>query len=200
MSQSNPEVGWYALNPLWEGGEDVVEKGLPHEELAPAWQIMLLGDLSPTRHLKLLTGEPIAVDVIDLSPIGSDPDGIPELIRDIPVPRIRRQVWLCTASGQRLGYASSWWDAGRMDAYLQEKSIPIWDNLVRLRTELYRDIRKIQYGDSFPLEEAFDQKGPFWGRYYFFFYQQKPLTLIYEVFSPYLDKYLGRCRSFSYIS
>ncbi len=43
--------GWYALDPFWEGGPEIVEKGLPHEELAPAWQILLLGDLSPTRHL-----------------------------------------------------------------------------------------------------------------------------------------------------
>jgi len=192
-----PRPDWFALTPLWEGGEEVVEQGLPHDELAPSWQIMILGDLSPTRHLKLLTGEPIRVEVIDMSPIGSDPDGIPDLIAGIPAPRIRRQVWLCTAAGQRLAYASSWWDQERFDHYLREKHLPIWDNLVRLRTELYRDIRRIQFGESPYLEEGFSEKGPFWGRFYYFYFQQKPLTLIYEVFSPYLGRYLGRCRSFS---
>ena len=33
---------------------------------------MLLGDGSPTRHLELLTGEPVEVDVIDMSLIGMD--------------------------------------------------------------------------------------------------------------------------------
>lgn len=192
-----PKTVWFSLSPLWEGGPDVVEQGLPHDELAPAWQIMILGELSPTRHLKLLTGETIRVEVIAMSPIGSDTDGIPELIEGIPAPRIRRQVWLCTVSGQRLAYAASWWDQDRFDHYLREKNLPIWDNLVRLRTELYRDIRKIQYGESSYLEEGFGEKGPFWGRFYYFFYQQKPLTLIYEVFSPCLSIYLGRARRFS---
>jgi len=52
---------WYPLNTSWQGGEDIVQKGLPHTLLAPAWQILLLGDGSPTRHLQLMTGEPIPV-------------------------------------------------------------------------------------------------------------------------------------------
>lgn len=98
---------WYALKPLWEGGEDIVQAGLPHRQLAPAWQVLLLGDGSPTRHLKLLAREQIEVDVIDMSPIGSSEDGAPQRIQAVPLPRLRRQVWLRTASGQRLAYAVS---------------------------------------------------------------------------------------------
>ena len=47
---------WHFLDILWEGNELVVKQGLPHQQLAPAWQILLLGDGSPTRHLQLLTG------------------------------------------------------------------------------------------------------------------------------------------------
>ncbi len=187
---------WFALDPLWEGGEDVIENGLPHEELAPPWQILILGDFSPTRHFKLLTGEPIKVDMIDMSPTGTSTDRAPDLIKELQAPRVRRQVWLCTSRGRRLGYAVSWWEAGQVDDFLQKKSMPIWVNLSRLRTELFRDIKKIQYGNSAALEEAFGEKGPFWSRYYLFYYQKKPLTLIYEVFSPYLTKYLGQCRRF----
>jgi chorismate--pyruvate lyase len=200
MNSPRPQTSWHALEPLWEGGSEIVEQGLPHDELAPAWQILILGDISPTRHLRLLTGEPTQVDVIDMSPIGTESDGIPDLLHDVPAPRFRRQVWLQTASGQRLGYAVSWWEASHIDRYLQKRSLPIWENLSRLRTELYRDIQKIQYGQSAPLEEAFGQKGPFWGRYYLFYHQGKPLTLIYEVFSPYLTRYLGRGRLFSLIT
>lgn len=187
---------WYALDPLWEGGEDVIANGLPHEELAPAWQVLILGDFSPTRHFKLLTGEPIKVDVIDMSSIGMDTDCAPALIHDVPAPRVRRQVWLCSTQGQRLGYAVSWWESSQVDDFLQKKSLPIWENLSRLRTELFRDIKIVQYGNSASLEEAFGQKGPFWSRYYLFYYHKRPLTLIYEVFSPYLTKYLGQCRVF----
>ena len=183
---------WYALSPLWQGGKDTVEKGLPHRKLAPTWQILLLGDGSPTRHLKLLTTEKIEVDVIDMSLIGIDNDNAPMAIKAVPEPRLRRQVWLKTASGQRLAYATSWWDADHVDEYLQNRSLPIWESLSRLHTELYRDIQGIYYGNCQPLELAFGEKGPFWDRHYLFWHNGKPLTLIYEVFSPYLEKYLGK--------
>ncbi len=176
---------------MWQGDETDVQQGLPHHQLAPAWQILLLGDGSPTRHLKLLTGEPTEVDVIDMSLIGMNSDSAPELIQVVPGPRLRRQVWLRTASGQRLAYAASWWDASHVDEYLQNRSLPIWDNLTRLHTELYRDVQGLYWGHCQALEEAFEHKGPFWGRHYLFWHNGQPLTLIYEVFSPYLTRYLG---------
>jgi chorismate--pyruvate lyase len=185
---------WYALNASWQGGEDVVQKGLPHSLLAPAWQILLLGDGSPTRHLQLMTGEPTEVDVIDMSLVGTSADGAPRQIEAVPGPRLRRQVWLRTASGQRLAYATSWWEASHVDEYLQNKSLPIWASLAKLRTELYRDVQGVYYGDSAALESAFGESGPFWGRHYLFWHYGRPLTLIYEVFSPYLTKYLGPMR------
>ena len=182
---------WHCLTPLWEGGEESVKSGLPHTQLAPAWQMLLLGDGSPTRHLKLLTGEPIEVDVLDMSLIEMDHDGAPQQIQIIPAPRIRRQVWLRTASGQRLAYAVSWWDANFVDDYLQNRSLPIWDSLSKIHAELYRDVQGLYYGSCAALEQGFDQPGPLWGRHYLFWHSKKPLTLIYEVFSPYLQKYLG---------
>lgn len=186
---------WYALQVLWQGDEAVVKQGLPHDQLSPAWQILMLGDGSPTRHLQLLTREPTEVDVIDMSPIGLDCDGAPPLIEYVPGPRIRRQVWLRTASGQRLAYAASWWEASHVDEYLKNRSLPIWASLAQLRTELYRDIQGIYYGYSEPLEQAFGERGPFWGRHYLFWHHGRPLTLIYEVFSPYLTQYLGPMRA-----
>ncbi len=185
------KMSWYALDPIWQGDELTVQQGLPHQQLSPAWQLMLLGDGSPTRHLQLLTGEPTEVDVIDMSAIEMDKDHAPELIAAIPGPRLRRQVWLRTASGQRLAYATSWWEASHVDEYLQNRSLPIWASLAKLRTELYRDVQGIYYGNSPELEIAFGEPGAFWGRHYLFWHHGQPLTLIYEVFSPYLCKYLG---------
>lgn len=184
-------VAWHRLTPIWQGGEEVLQSGLPHAQLAPTWQMLLLGDGSPTRHLQLLTGEPTEVDVIDMSLLGMDSDNAPQLIQAVPGPRLRRQVWLRTASGQRLGYASSWWEASHVDEYLQNRSLPIWASLARVRTELYRDVQGIYYGYSEALQSGFDEIGPFWGRHYLFWHHGQPLTLIYEVFSPYLTKYLG---------
>lgn len=190
----SPELktSWHALNPLWQGDEALVQQGLPHRQLAPAWQMLLLGDGSPTRHLQLLTGEATEVDVIDMSLIGMNEDHAPELIQAIPGPRLRRQVWLRTASGQRLAYATSWWEASHVDEYLENRSLPIWASLAKLRTELYRDVQGVYYGHSSALEIAFGETAPFWGRHYLFWHHGQPLTLIYEVFSPYLRKYLGQ--------
>ena len=185
-------TSWNALTPIWQGGSEVVKTGLPHQQLAPAWQMLLLGDGSPTRHLQLLTGEPTEVDVIDMSAIGMDNDGAPNSLQVVPGPRIRRQVWLRTASGQRLAYATSWWEARNVDEYLENKSLPIWASLAKLRTELYRDVRGIYYGESPALAQAFGETGPFWGRHYLFWHRGEPLTLIYEAFSPYLQRYLGK--------
>ena len=182
---------WHRLTTLWQGGEEIIQQGLPHTQLAPAWQLLLLGDGSPTRHLQLLTSEPTEVDVSDMSNIGMDSDAAPDLIQAVPGPRLRRQVWLRTTSGQRLAYATSWWEASHVDEYLQNRELPIWASLTRLRTELYRDVQGIHYGNSVALELAFAQIGPFWGRHYLFWHHGQPLTLIYEVFSPYLTKYLG---------
>jgi len=194
LSKAPTSSDWYALDPVWEAGEDLVARGLPHQQLAPPWQMLLLGDGSPTRHLQLLTGEPTEVDVLDMSPTGgedTEADNAPAPIQMVPGPWVRRQVWLRTASGQRLAYATSWWEASHVDDYLQNRSLPIWASLARLRTELYRDVRGLHYGHSEPLELAFGQCGPFWGRHYLFWHHGRPLTLIYEVFSPYLTRYLG---------
>ncbi|BBA79635.1 hypothetical protein RGRSB_1159 [cyanobacterium endosymbiont of Rhopalodia gibberula] len=182
---------WHALDIIWKGGEEQVKRGLPHHQLSPAWQILLLGDGSPTRNLQLLTTENTEIDLIDMSLIDKSGDGAPVQIEKVLEPRLRRQVWLRTASGQILAYAASWWNANHIDKYLHNRSLPIWDSLSRSYTELYRDIQGIYYGNSSALEEAFGEKGPFWGRHYLFWHNRKPLTLIYEVFSPYLRKYLG---------
>lgn len=182
---------WHRLTPIWQGGEEIVKKGLPHAQLSPLWQMLLLGDGSPTRQVQMLTGEPTEVDVIDMSAIALDLDGAPDVIQAIPGPRLRRQVWVRTASGQRLYYATSWWEASHVDEYLKNRSLPIWASLTQLRTELYRDVQGIYCGNNEALEAGFNQKGPFWGRHYLFWHNGQPLTLIYEVFSPYLTKYLG---------
>jgi chorismate lyase len=191
LAIASAPLDWYALDPIWQGDQVAIQAGLPHEWLPPAWQVIILGDGSPTRHLQLLTGEPTAVDVIDMSAIGSDLDQAPAGIASIPGPRLRRQVWLRTESGQRLAYATSWWEARLVDQYLQDRSLPIWASLAKLRVELYRDIQGVYCGHSPSLEAAFGEVGPFWGRYYLFWHDGQPLAMIYEVFSPYLQRYLG---------
>ncbi|MBW4424794.1 MAG: chorismate lyase [Nostoc desertorum CM1-VF14] len=190
-SESVCNTMWHCLIPVSQGGKEIVQQGLPHIQLAPIWQLLLLGDGSLTRHLQLLTGERTEVDLIDMSEIGINSDGAPKAIQLLGRPRIRRQVWLRKVCGQRLAYTTSWWTANHVNEYLQKNNLPIWESLTSQRIEFYRDVQGIHYGKSVALELAFGQTGPFWGRHYLFWHQGQPLTLIYEVLSPYLRKYIG---------
>jgi chorismate lyase len=131
-------LDWQRLDMSWVGDQVGLLHGVPRHLLTPPWQVLVLGDGSMTRHLQLLTGESIEVDVFDMSLIGLDNDHASDLIQAVPGPRLRRQVWLKTASGQRVAYATSWWEASHVDEYLHNRSIPIWSSLANLRMELYR--------------------------------------------------------------
>ncbi|GIL89190.1 hypothetical protein Vretimale_18614 [Volvox reticuliferus] len=90
-----------------------------------------------------------------------------------------------------LVYASSWWNAETIDEYLRDKSKPIWVSLSQGHVELYREVHALFRGDNPQLAGLLGCPGPFWGRQYIFWSGGKPLTLIYEVFSPRLEQYLG---------
>ena len=68
---------------------------------------MLLGDGSPTRHLQLLTGQPVAVDLIAMEPEAELPTNAPPEVAELQAPLLRRQVWL-TCGGMPLAWAESW--------------------------------------------------------------------------------------------
>ncbi|APB34165.1 hypothetical protein GlitD10_1839 [Gloeomargarita lithophora Alchichica-D10] len=178
---------WFRLACAWEGEESDLPAGMA----SPWWRLLLLSDGSLTRHLQFITGQEILVQVMDMSPVGWVQDGAPAELSQIPGPWVRRQVWLQTQGGERLVYATSWWPAGLVDQYLQNRDWPIWTSLRELRLELYRDIRRLYYGESGALAQEFASGGSFWGRHYLFWHQGQPLTLIYEVLSPRLSRYLG---------
>ena len=67
----------------------------------------------------------------------------------------------------------------------------MWMNLSDKRTELFREVRRMYLGDSVALENAWGVRGPFWARHYIFWAGNRPLCVIYEVFSPTLEAYLG---------
>ncbi|ETV94883.1 hypothetical protein, variant [Aphanomyces invadans] len=157
-----------------------------------SWTLFLLGDGSPTYQLGLLTGFKTEVDVIDFSCINGSLDNAPSDIAEIREPRHRRQVWLRNTNGERLGYAASWWSSGDIDSIFgQNRTFPIGSSIKANKKELFRDMKSVFHGRSAALEKEFGHPGPFWGRSYLFWQGGKPLTLIYEVFSPALCKYLG---------
>ena len=180
--------------PMWQGSETDIRQGLPFNLLSPTWQMFLLGDGAPTRHLQLLTQSDISVDVIAMTEIGDDDDHAPSDISLIAGPRIRRQIWLRSQqTGEIFSHATSWWSVATMQKYLQDPSLPIWVSLNQKYTELYRDLKGIYKGACPKLAEAFGypEVDSFRGRHYLLWHGGEPITMLYEVYSPAIGKYLG---------
>ena len=116
--------------------------------------------------------------------------GAPPEVAHLAEPLLRRQVWL--ACGDRtLGWAESWWNQAEAEAHLQDRRLPIWRSLTAGRAELFREVDGFGQVQETWLEERFGCAGPFWSRHYRFFRQGRELTVIREVFSPALERWLG---------
>lgn len=181
----SPEVLWQA--PF----QEVVDgHGGAGRALSGPWRLMLLGDGSPTRHLELLTGLPLEVELIAMAP---DPDpgpAAPAEIGELPGRLLRRQVWL-RCGGETLAWAESWWNLEAAIAHLTNRHQPIWRSLTSDRAELFREVDGLAQVQAGWLEQRFVERGPFWSRHYRFFRGGQPLTVIREVFSPALRRWLG---------
>ena len=153
---------------------------------------MLLGDGSPTRHLRLLTGHPVAVELIAMAAEagGQASAGCPREVKELTPPLLRRQVWL-NCGEQTLAWAESWWNQDEANQHLQDRNLPIWLSLTQGRSELFREVDGLALVHEPWLENRFGYSGPFWSRHYRFFRQGRELTVIREVFSPALEEWLG---------
>ena len=182
----------------------------PRVLLPPAWRMLLFGDGSPTRLLSLLTGAPLVVSVIGMEALGGDagleallPAAAVEEARAVAAPRVQRRVWLETPSGQRLGYASSWWNQGDLEALLPNVAEPIGSALAVKRREIHRELLCVVHAVGHPgLEQALGLprtagserdlealpagqdwgQSELWGRWYVMRQGGRPLCIIHEVF------------------
>jgi chorismate-pyruvate lyase len=181
--QSSPQV-------LWQASHDEVLRSRAASQLGGAWKLLLLGDGSPTRHLELLTGLSVEVELIAMAPDPHPALEAPCQVSELVSPLLRRQVWLCCGA-ETLGWAESWWTLDQAHNHLQDLRQPIWRNLTAGRTELFREVDGLAQVNSPWLHDRFGHPGPYWSRNYRFFRQGRALTVIREVFSPVLERWLG---------
>ncbi len=161
--------------------------------LSGPWRLLLLGDGSPTRHLESLTGLPVRIELIAMTPQAQPhQDGArpPAEVAELALPLLRRQVWL-RCGDHTLAWAESWWNQGQADAHLRQRDQPIWNSLTSNRAELFREVDGLALVQAPWLVNRFGHGGPFWSRHYRFFRGGQPLTVIREVFSPDLEQWLG---------
>ncbi len=177
-------------NPIWEALTESVLCGKVPIQLPGAWQLMLLGDGSPTRHLSLLTGHEVQVELIAMQLEELPNKAAPQEVKELRKPLLRRQVWL-KCDSHSLAWAESWWNKEEAEHHLTNKNQPIWKSLTEGRSELFREVDGLALVESKYLEKRFQIQGPFWSRHYRFFRKKRELTVIREVFSPELEKWLG---------
>lgn len=181
---------WPSPGFLWQASAGERQELPDGRELSGAWKLLLLGDGSPTRHLQLLTGLPVEVELIAMASEPGGTPGAPAEVAHLAEPLLRRQVWL-TCGTQALGWAESWWNQAEAESHLQDRRLPIWRSLSAGRAELYREVDGLGQVQEPWLAERFGRDGPFWSRHYRFFRQGRELTVIREVFSPALERWLG---------
>jgi chorismate-pyruvate lyase len=175
---------------LWQAPFAEVVAATAGPQLSGAWKLLLLGDGSPTRHLQLLVGAPVQVELIAMAAEALPDPRAPLEVAELEEPLLRRQVWL-NCGGRTLGWAESWWNRSEAETHLRDRQQPIWHSLTAGRTELFREVDGLGQVQARWLEERFEAAGPFWSRHYRFFRQGRELTVIREVFSPALETWLG---------
>ena len=187
---------WPSPQPLWQAAPEAVAAGLCTDavsggpQLSGPWRLLLLGDGSPTRHLQSLTGQPVQVEVIAMQADQQVASEAPLEVEELEPPLVRRQVWL-RCGPLTLAWAESWWNQEQAEQHLQARNQPIWTSLTANRAELYREVDGLARVQAPSLEEGFGIPGPYWSRHYRFFRGGRELTVIREVFSPLLERWLG---------
>ena len=195
----NNNILFNSPNILWESNASVFLDKNNYPEIPGAWKLMLLGDGSPTRHLQLLTKQETKIELIGMYLDDELFKDTPKEINQLKKPLVRRQVWIKN-NNLTLAWAESWWNIEAVNMNLTNKKEPIWKNLTKDRSELFREVDAISIVDSHWLQEEFSIKGPFWSRNYRFFRNKKPLTIIREVFNPYIEKWLGNSGLVEYLN
>ena len=191
-----PSELWPSPIPLWQAAPEAVAAGLCGERegdpsvLSGPWRLLLLGDGSPTRHLQSLTGVAVDVEVIAMEADADLGHEAPKEVSELDLPLLRRQVWLRCGS-HTLAWAESWWNQSEAERHLQERNQPIWRSLTANRAELYREVDGLALVEAPALAGGFGHPGPYWSRHYRFFRGGRELTVIREVFSPELERWLG---------
>ncbi len=182
--------------PLWQAPwQDVVEARADLDatagQLTGPWKLLLLGDGSPTRHLQLLTGQPVQVELIAMAPEPPSRRGRRR--------RRRWRSWRLPCCAVRCGCAAA--PRPSPGRELVEpgggRVPPAGPQPADLAQPHQQPGRTLPRG-GWPgrvgapwLEQRFGQAGPFWSRHYRFFRGGAELTVIREVFSPLLERWLG---------
>lgn len=192
---------------------------IPHHSLAPLWQLLLVGDGSPTRLLAILTGCQTTIDLIDAQDIARGDNCTeesiprPSEVAALQGPIIRRRIVMRAGDGPPLMYAVSWWNAADYAKHMPVPYLPIGRTIATGKLEIHRSLHAVyRAACRGPLAELFgvqcsanqsdglgsntdsssiSDSDDVWARHYTMMHGGKPLCVIGEAFSPRLRQFLG---------
>lgn len=142
-------------------------KILPYE-----WQILLISDGSFTQNLNSLSSRKIKIELISK-------------------PYHKREVILKDNNNNNLAFAKSLLTKNYEKNIKLPLDKPIGQYLIKFKIDIYKDIHEIYYG-YFPYSYLiFNSNEPIWGRKYTIYYQNKPVVIIQEFFSPRLINFFN---------
>ena len=173
---------------------------IPHTVLSPLWQVLVLGDGSPTRMFDLLAGVPSQVAVVDVVDVDAADTELPPEAAELRRPLVRRRVWLGSEPHEGsplvpLLFAVSFWNADDYKRHMDQEQKPIGRFMATVQLETFRQLVNVWLckADDCELSQAlgYSSGDAAWGRSYFLRKNGQILTLITEIFSPRLSQYFG---------
>ena len=118
--------------------------------LSPSWRVFLFSDASPSRVIRLLSGSPLLPTVIahtrEDAESACDAHAPAGAVEHISAPRLKRSVWLDTASGSRVGFATSWWAESDAAVHLPRAGEPIGSALAARGVGVHRELLLVERG------------------------------------------------------
>jgi chorismate lyase len=194
---------WPVVEPTeyWKADGDGELPRIPWSVLSPPWQVLLLGDGSPTRQLRLMSSSNTRMELIDVVDVGDDLTSAPLAAARVCGPRIRRRIMFENEGGSALMFAVSWWNRDAYQRIMIAPNLAIGFNISASRVELYREFVDISSGHAPQLNRGeFKDAGELWARSYLMHTAGSVVALIHEVFSPALQSSIGAYRSASQCS
>ena len=158
----------------------------PSVIIPPIWQTILLSDGSLTRHLEILLGTPVELQIQTIANIQLRDYSERFICSKICYPQISRLVWLRAHNKGNIVYANSIWNTKILSEFITNERLPIGRLFIDLELDICKQIYQIEYVHSYELERKFQYVGPFWSRQYFLMHHGEILASIQEFFSPIL--------------
>lgn len=198
----NHQRSWPDLHPVLRSFTDPTTLWNPADVTSsPLWRCLLTADGHTALQLELLLCSSVQLILLESSAIPEPSKSAyfaehaarTKFFNHLPKPWHRRQIFFSDQCGTLLVHATSWWDASYYEKIMADDPLcTTWQAISSRSIPVSRDILGVYFGFCKSLEQAFQKSGPFWSRDIIFKRNSRPFIIISEIFSPSLERYIGK--------